>query len=145
VMAAAVVSAGDVTLTVPAGAMVETDIEDAELGELGTRLRVAAVGPTDAPQFARDAGLVSVYALAPFNLTSTRPIAVRLVNRAALPAGAAVEFVVMGTEIYETPFTGGLPVVAAAGHVSADGTTVSTDPGEGLSSLTWVGLRLRAR
>jgi len=136
-------SAGDVTLVVPTGARVEFDVEDFELGALGRTVRAVRVEPARAPAFARDAGLVAVWAMAPFNLVSDRPLGVRVANRGALAAGSAVDFVVMGNEIVSPPITGGRPVVAAAGHVSADGATVATDPGAGISYVTWIGVRPR--
>ncbi len=48
-------AAGDVTLLVPAGARVEFDVEDFELGALGRTLRAVRVEPARAPAFARDA------------------------------------------------------------------------------------------
>jgi hypothetical protein len=136
-------AAGDVTLLVPAGARVEFDVEDFELGALGRTLRAVRVEAARAPTFARDAGLVAVWAMAPFNLLSDRPLGVRVANRAALPAGSAVDFVVMGNEIVSPPITGGRPVVAATGRVSADGATIATDPGAGISYVTWIGVRPR--
>ncbi len=136
-------TAGDVTVTVPAGARVEFDVEDFELAALGRTLRSTRVEMGRAPAFAREAGLSAVWALAPFNLLCDRPMAVRVANRAGLPAGSAVDFVVMGNEIVTPPITAGRPVVAAAGHVSADGATIATDPGAGVSYLTWIGVRPR--
>jgi hypothetical protein len=136
-------TAGDVTLTVPMGARLEFDVEDFELGPLGRTLRATHVALDRAPTFARQAGLSMVWALAPFNLVCDRPMGVRVRNRAGLPAGSAVDFVVMGNEIVEAPVTAGRPVVAASGHVSADGATVATDPGVGVSYLTWIGVRPR--
>jgi hypothetical protein len=136
-------AAGDVTLTVPAGATVEFDVEDFELGALGRTLRVTRVEPAQAPEFAREAGLVAVWALAPFNLLCDQPMGLRVANRAALPAGSAVDFVAMGNEIVGPPLTAGRPIVVAAGRVSADGATIATDPGAGLRYLTWIGVRPR--
>lgn len=134
-------TAGDVTLTIAAGSQVEFDVEDAVLGELGHRVRAAWVPMARAPGFAREAGVVALWAMAPFSLTSDRPIALRLRNRAMLAAGSAVDIVMMGLDVTELPVTGGRPLVVAAAHVSSDGTTVTTDPGEGLRALSWIGLR----
>jgi|GEM_PF-1245207 len=136
-------AAGDVTLVVPPGARVEFDVEDFELGALGRTVRAVRVEIARAPVFAREAGLAAVWAMAPFNLLSDRPLGVRVANRPALPAGSAVDFVVMGNEFVSPPLTGGRPVVAAAGRVSADGATIATDPGAGISYVTWIGVRPR--
>ena len=134
-------TAGDVTLTVAAGTTLEFDLEDALLGELGKRLRVAYVPMAQAPAFAREANLSAVWALGPFNLLADHPVAVRVANRAGLAANTAVEFVALGNDILSEPPTAGRPIVAATGHVSADGMFVTTDPGMGISYLTWVGVR----
>lgn len=138
------VTAGDVTLTVPAGAMLEFDLEDALLGDLGRRFRVVSVPIDRAPRFARDAGLVALWALAPFNLLASPKLAVRVANRTGMAPNAAVDFVVMGQEGLVAPLTAGRAIVAAAGHVSADGMSITTDPGEGISYVTWLGVRPHA-
>ena len=104
---------------------------------------MASVDAQHAPAFAVSALVSSVYALAPFDLVSTSKMPVQIPNRTGLAAGSAVEFVAMGDQVFLDPFTGGLPIVAALGHVSADGLTVATDPGEGLLFLTWFGVRPR--
>lgn len=134
-------TAGDVTLTVSPGTMLEFDLEDALLGELGKRLRVTYVPMAQAPAFAREANLVAVWALGPFNLLADHPVAVRVANRAGLAPNTPVEFVVLGQDILAEPPTAGRAIVAATGRVSADGMSVTTDPGTGISYVTWVGVR----
>jgi hypothetical protein len=134
-------TAGDVTLVVAPGTTLEFDLEDSLLGELGRRLRVAYVPMAQAPRFARDANLSAVWALGPFNLLADRPVGVRVANRAGLAAGSAVEFVVLGQDILREPPTAGATLVAATGRVSADGMSVTTDPGMGISFVTWIGIR----
>jgi hypothetical protein len=137
------VAVGDISLTVEPDTMIEYDIEDDKLGALGRRLRVVYIEPADHPQFAREAGLGAVWALAPFGLKASRPIAVRVANRARLAAGTRVDFVAMGQEFVEDPITGGQAVVAAEGVVSADGMFVTTTPGSGIRFMTWLGVRAR--
>jgi hypothetical protein len=133
---------GAVTLVFSAGSTVEYDFEDFELMALGRTVRVAEVPIERAPPFAREGMLVGpVWALGPFALTSSAPIAVTVANRANLPANSAVEFVAMGKEIVSTSPDAGRAVLVARGTVSADGATVRTDPGQGLRWLTWFGLR----
>lgn len=134
-------TAGDVTLTVSAGTTLEFDLEDSLLGELGRRLRVTYVPMAQAPAFAREANLSALWALGPFNLLADRPVAVRVANRAGLAAGSAVEFVALGQDILSVPPTAGRPIVVATGHVSADGMSATTDPGTGISYVTWIGIR----
>lgn len=133
---------GAVTLVFSAGSTVEYDFEDFELMALGRTVRVAEVAVDRAPPFAREGALVGpVWALAPFALTSSAPVAITVANRANLPANSPVEFVAMGKEIVSASPDAGRAVLVARGTVSADGATVSTDPGQGLRWLTWFGLR----
>ncbi len=138
------VTAGDVTLTAPPGGDFEYSPEDLELGALGTRLRVATVPMDRAPAGAVTAGVVALWALGPFDMTSTRTLAVSLANRASLPAGAAVDLVGLGNSVYTPPLNGGRWIVVATAHVTADGTAITTDAGQGLTTLTWLGVRAHA-
>lgn len=134
-------TAGDVTITVPMGTTFQLDLEDVDLGLPGRQLRATSVPLDRAPPFARAANLSAVYALAPFAVIASGPVSVTLANGARLAANSAVEFVSMGIEIVTPPLTGGMPMVVARGHVSADGATVRTDPGKGPTMLTWLGYR----
>ncbi|MEI8256556.1 MAG: hypothetical protein WCJ30_12860 [Deltaproteobacteria bacterium] len=136
---------GDVTLAVTAGTTLQFDIEDAELGDLGHSLRSAFVPLSSAPPFAAEGRVAQVHALAPFYLVADRPMGLRIANRAALAAGAAVEFVTMGHELAMDPVNAGHAVLVATGRVSADGATVSTDAGQGILAVTWIGVRLAGR
>jgi hypothetical protein len=135
------VSAGDVTLTIAPGTRLDPDIEDAELGELGTLLRSVRVPLDRAPRQAREAMLADVYALGPFNLTASAPMGLRLRNRAGLAPGTRVEFVGLSYRIVDPPYDAGHWVVMARGTVSPDGNEVRTADTEGLTVLTWVGYR----
>ncbi len=88
--------------------------------------------------------MVALWALAPFNLLASPKLAVRVANRTGMAPNAAVDFVVMGQEGLVAPLTAGRAIVAAAGHVSADGMSITTDPGEGISYVTWLGVRPHA-
>jgi stage V sporulation protein SpoVS len=139
---ALVATAGPVTLTFAAGTRLELDFEDFELGELGRRVRVAEVSLERAPPFAREAALIGpVYALAPFALKVSRPVAVAIAHRSTLAPGQRVEFVAMGAGVLDDPPDAGRAVVVARGVVSADGGTITTDPEEGPRTLTWIGVR----
>ncbi|MFO0626090.1 MAG: hypothetical protein U0325_10775 [Polyangiales bacterium] len=140
---AGVARAGAVTVRVPADARLELDLEDFKLGELGRRLRVAQVPVDRAPPFAREGRVQAVWALAPFAMTSTRPLGLRLPNTLNLAPGAAVDVVMMGGDILPPRSNAGRAVVAARGAVSVDGAFVETLPNEGVSQLTWVGVRAR--
>lgn len=136
-------TAGPLTLVFSAGSTIEYDFEDFELMALGRTVRVAEVPLDRAPPFAREGSLVGpVFALGPFALTSSAPIAVTVANRANFPANSAVELVAMGKEIVSEAPDAGRAVPVARATVSADGAFIRTDPGQGLRWLTWFGVRL---
>jgi hypothetical protein len=136
------VTAGDITVTVPPGTTLMPSVEDVELGDLGTHLRVASVPVSKAPPFAAAAGnVVAVWALAPFELDAEPGISMSALNHVGMAAGTAVDFVVMGFDVVDLPFVGGKPVVEATGHVSADGSAFTTDPGQRIRTLTWLAIR----
>jgi hypothetical protein len=136
-------TSGDITLTITPGTTLEFDVEDFDLGDLGRSLRSVYVPPSQYPPFAREAGVVALWALAPFNLIANRPMAVRVTNRTMLAPNAPVDFIALGQEYTKAPFTAGQPVVVANGTVSADGMSVSTAASTGISYVTWIGIRPR--
>jgi hypothetical protein len=137
------ITSGDLTLDVPLGATFTLDVADVAMGARGRELRLARV-PVDAmPDFARGVPKVAaLYALAPPGATSSAPLGVHLANAAGLPASAAVEIYVLDDDYRPLPPTAGTARLAANAHVSADGRTIDTDLGEGISSLTWLLVRL---
>jgi hypothetical protein len=139
------VTVGDLTLAVAAGTKFDLDVEDLASGDAGRALRVAAVPLTQAPPYAIAANVDAVYALAPSGAKSSAKMGVTLQNAAAIPASAAVDVLVLGDDYLSMPPTVGVLDVAAAAHVSADGKTIQTDPGEGISKLTWLGVRRKGK
>jgi hypothetical protein len=144
------VTVGDLTLLVPDNTMFDLDIEDYGT-TVGRILRVASVPLASAPGYATAAKVDAIYAIAPSSAKS-RPdvdgganllvkMGVTLKNSAMLPASAAVDLMVLGDDYSSTPPNVGILAVAASAHVSADGQTIQTDPGEGISELTWLGVR----
>ena len=145
-------TAGAVTVSWPAGTEFELDIEDVADKESGRTLKSGRWADlTKVPAFATGQNLLSLYALAPFGMktctkrpcasTNLVKLSVTLANETGLPAGTAVELVVLQTDLFSVPNTAGKAKVAATGKVSADGKTITTDAGQGLSTLTWVGVR----
>jgi hypothetical protein len=139
--APATITVGDVTLQIPAGTTFTLDPEDGELGEAGRVVRVASVPLAVAPAYAKAASVAAIYAMAPSGATPSTKMGVVLKNSAGLPASAPVDFLVLGDNYFSTPPNVGLLQVQASGHVSADGTTIATDPGEGIVEITWLGVR----
>jgi hypothetical protein len=134
------VTVGDLTLLVADGTMFDLDIEDFGTAA-GRILRVASVPLASAPAYATAANAAAIYAIAPSGATPSVKMGVILKNSAALPASAAVEFMVLGDNYFSTPPNVGLLAVQATGHVSADGLTIQTDTGEGIDELTWLAVR----
>jgi hypothetical protein len=148
--AASTVTVGDLTLQIPDNTFFDLDIED--FGTTAGRiLRVASVPLANAPSYATQANVDAIYAIAPSGAKS-RPdvdggeqslvkMGISLKNSAGIPPSTAVDFLVLGDDYSSTPPSVGLLAVAASGHVSADGSTIDTDPGEGITELTWLAVR----
>jgi hypothetical protein len=134
------VTVGDLTFEVAAGTKFDLDIEDYGTAA-GRILRVAAVPLASAPPYATAARVEAIYALAPSSATSSIKMGVLLKNRAAIPASAAVDVMVLGDDYFSSPPDVGLLEVVASAHVSADGLTIQTDPGEGITKITWLAVR----
>ncbi|MBK7402994.1 MAG: hypothetical protein IPJ34_43905 [Myxococcales bacterium] len=142
VTAKSTITSAGVSLTFEAGTVVELDIEDVDLGALGNKLRVAKVETKDYPPFTTGENVLALYAANPFDAKFSKgKVGVSFAAPAGLAAGAAVEFVSLGNTFLSAPFDAGKLIVVGTGKVSADGKTVSTDAGVGLTALTWVGVR----
>lgn len=148
--AAETVTSGDVTLDVPEGVYVRLDVESNLAGDHGKEFRALTIAQSFIDEFAVGvAGLRAVYALEPFESSFEYPGAhpmpalVRLsfVNTAAIAAGAAVDVFALGTYVYPDWVTPAALEKVASAHVSADGSRIELDPGEGLPHLTWIALR----
>jgi hypothetical protein len=142
--AAKVVTFGDVGIAIGASAKVEIDRIELETPE-EIRFRAVAVPIEKAPPFVAEAGggFATVYAMTPFGTKIDPPAKVTLANTAQLPAGAAVELFIQGTELDDKYGTFGRFTRIADGHVSADGATIATDQGQGIPQITWLGVRLK--
>jgi hypothetical protein len=137
--AAQTLTAGSLTLEVPAETTWELDPEDVALDDARPAFLAVEVSGAAVPAFAHEAAYV--FALGPFQARPSRPLGVRVANTRGLPAGSSVELVVMDDDLYFEPNTGGLPRVVGQGHVSADGATITSDPDRGLDVLTWLAIR----
>jgi hypothetical protein len=148
------VTSGDVTLEVPDGIYVRLDVEsnlaDNESPGKGRAFRALKIPAGIMDEFsAGTSGLSAVYALEPFECSfeeagvPDEPVNVRLsfANSANIPASAAVDLLALGTYIYPTWIPPAEFTKVAKGHVSADGTRIELDPGEGLPYLTWVAVK----
>ncbi|MEO7097343.1 MAG: hypothetical protein ABI175_29045, partial [Polyangiales bacterium] len=145
-------TAGPVTIAWPAATEFDLDVEDVADKDTGRLIKSAKWADlTKVPTFAVGQNLLSLYGLAPFDMktctkrpcesTNLLKMSVTLANETGLAAGTAVELVVLETDLFSVPFTAGTAKVAATGKVSADGKTITTDAGQGLNSLTWIGVR----
>jgi hypothetical protein len=142
--AAAIVTVGDVTLQVAAGTTFDLDVEDYGI-PAGRLFRNVLVPLPSAPSYAAANDVAVIYAMAPSGATPSVPMCVVLRNAAALPASAGVDFLVLSDDYFDNPPTVGELLVQATGHVSADGTTIATDPGQGIDEITWLGVRLNGK
>jgi hypothetical protein len=132
------VTVGDLTLVVAAGTSFDLSIEDYNVTRA---LRVASVPLASAPSYAAANHVDAIYAIAPSGCVPSIKLGVSLKNSAGLPAGTDVEFLVLGDDYSSNPPNVGLLAVQATGKVSEDGQTIQTNPGEGISELTWLAVR----
>jgi hypothetical protein len=143
------VTSSEVTLDVPAGVLVELDVEDVLAEDVGKRFRVLAVPAERHGAFAKpELGLKALYALAPFESSfvaeSDGALALARLsfeNSARFAAGTAVEVLALGTYLYPEWIRPAAFERVATARVSADGTRIEMDPGQGVAHLTWFGLR----
>ena len=143
------VTHGDVTLDVPAGVSVKLDVEDVALGTQGKLFRALAVPAELRDRFADPSlGLVSLHALTPFEAALVKGTGgdsttarLSITNVAGLSAGTAVEFLALGSYLFPEWVKPAAFEPVSTGTVSNDGSTVDMDPGQGVSHLTWVGVR----
>lgn len=149
--AASTLTAGDLTLDVPADTKFNIDAEDVVPGGR-PKFQLGQAKATELPDFAAGTGAVALYGLAPFGATTvqmgssgpaakTVKMAVHLKNSFGLAAGAKVQFFVLGVNLLSTPPSAGSALNVAKGTVSADGKTIDTDAGEGISILSWLGVK----
>jgi len=146
------VTQGDLTIAIPDSTFLDLDVEDFGT-TAGRTLRVASVPLSSAPPYALAANVDALYALAPSGAKAKwmdrsgalLKMGVALKNSAGLPALAEVELLVLGDDYFSTPPSVGLLSVVATAHVSVDGSTIQTDPGEGISELTWLGVRRKGK
>jgi hypothetical protein len=137
---ASTVTVGDVTFQIAAGTTFDLDVED--FGTTAGRiLRVASVPLASAPSYAAANDVDAIYAMAPSGATPSLPMGVSLRNAANLPASAAVDLLVLSDDYFSSPPAVGTLVLQATAHVSADGTTIQTDPGQGITEITWLAVR----
>ena len=132
---------GDVTLAIGSGTKALFDVEDFGIAH-GHDLRVLSIAtPASLPFVDAAHPPRALWALAPFETGFSAKVPVTLANTTAIAAGTAVELKVMGGLVLDAPPAGHL-VHAAFAHVSADGKTISTDPGEGIVELTFIALEV---
>jgi hypothetical protein len=134
---AATLSAGDLSLSLPAGTKVLFSVEDYGIAH-GHELRVRRIDPTTMPFFGAPAP-AALYALMPFEAAFSQKVPLTIANSAGLPAGAAVDVRTQRGLLNGAPPAGPF-VHAASAHVSSDGALIATDAGEGVSELTMIAL-----
>lgn len=134
------ITSGDVTLAFEEGTEVQLDLEDVELGEKGQELRVVKVDLKDTPVFAKGQSALLLYGAMPFDAKFSKKVGVTIANDGGLTEGSAVELFALGSDFVKLRTAGKL-VVQATGKVV--GGKIQTDPGEGITLLTWIGVRAK--
>ena len=133
---------GGAVLTVPAGGQFEFDqLTYPDAPDWVFRAVEIPVVGTNIP--ANDMGFELIYGVAPIHTRFCPAAGLTLPNTANWPADSVVEFFINGTTVFEdfAPYGGWAKI--AEGAVSSDGTTVSTNAGEGVTELDTVGVRLK--
>lgn len=120
-------SADGISVTIPAGSLSLAPFMPDEL-------QVARVPIEQAPPFGDDLVLIDMAALHPIQSTFSTPAPVQFPAHDGLATGTGVLFHSLNYD------TGRLEAVAT-GHISAEGRP-TTDPGQGITELTWVGITL---
>ena len=133
------VASGPLTLTLAAGGTAEVDtLNYSTPSEQLFRAVDLPIGmaPVDAT-----VGLEIVIGTTPLETLFCPPVQASVPNSGGWAAGTAVDFYALGTDVssYFAPWAGW--AVISTGHVSADGASIATDPGAGLSVLTNLGIR----
>jgi hypothetical protein len=144
VTATAPLTHGELSLTFQTGTEMELDLEDVELamaGKGGDHLRAVKVAEKDYPAFVKGANVKLLYAATPFDAKFTKKVAVTINATGGIAEGTAVEIIALGNEFLKEPFTAGVVEVVATGKVS--GGKIVTDVGQGISTLTWIGVRAK--
>jgi hypothetical protein len=142
------VSHGGVTLDVPAGVVVKIDVEDIALGADGKLFRALRVDPAQHAAFVKSSmNVAELFHFTPFetrfqdDLGQPTKVQLSFPAPAGFSAGEAVEVLALGTYLYPDWVMPAQFEPVATATVSADGTRVEMDSGQGIEYLTWVGLR----
>ena len=143
-------TSAEVTLEVPQGVQIQLEFDDVALGDEGRTYKVLRVPAERQTAFVPDElGVAAVWAFYPFE-ASFRPLAdpfalttarLSFPNDSGLPASSAVELLALGSFVFPTWVTPATFEVVATGQVTADGLRIEMSPGEGVSYLTWIGIR----
>ncbi|MBK7581944.1 MAG: hypothetical protein IPI67_17270 [Myxococcales bacterium] len=145
------VKSGELTLSVSAGTQVKLDVEDVALDAAGKQFRALSVPAAQRALFApASLNLVALFALTPFESaivdeTTALPALAQLSadNTPNLPAGTPVEWLALGSYLFDDWVKPAAFAVVATGSVSADGARIEMDAGQGVRYLTWVGVRAK--
>lgn len=126
------VKSGNITLTLQNATMIKFDPSESMDPE-NQKFRGAQVSLTSLPFFDASLGLEVLWGLAPVNAALSPPAKLTVPNVKMWPANTAVLFYLNGVDTFDamppTPYGKFGPI--GTGHVSNDGMTVSTDPGQG--------------
>lgn len=132
---------GGVTLSIPAGGVVEVDTLTYDMPDKQL-FRAAEIPIAKAPAAVDPAlNLEMLFGVGPVETTFCPSAGVTVPNTPSWPAGTAVEFYVHGVDVSEDFAPYGGWAKASDGAVSADGKTVSSAAGGGLPVLTAFGVR----
>ncbi|HVW25604.1 MAG TPA: hypothetical protein VHC69_09550 [Polyangiaceae bacterium] len=141
-----VLESGPARLAIDAGTKTMLEFDDVSAGAAGSEFRAVSVDVSLMGNFVpADASML--VALGPFESyevdANGHTVATQLsfANEAKLDAGAAVEFLALGTYLHPEWIAPARFAPVATGHVTSDGTRIELDAGSGFLYLTWVAIR----
>lgn len=139
--AAGTITVGNATLDLAAGTIAGFAIEYSDPGM--QTFRAGEVPAAKISGFATGQTFVALYGFGPIETVLCPPAKLTLKNDTALAANAAVEFYLQELNTGEGFGTYGDWVKVADGAVSADGMTISTNPGSGIPELGLIGVKAK--
>ena len=135
-------TSGDVTLTLDAAAQVVINTLVYDEPDKQKFRSVTLPADKEAQVLANSPGLDLLYGVAPTQTQICPSAAVTIPNDKGWTAGASVDFYIQSLDVGEgfSPYAGWARI--SGGTVSADGKTITTNPGEGFPVIETFGVRL---
>jgi hypothetical protein len=133
------VTSNDVTLSLPAGADVNLDVEDVELKDAGRQFRALAADPKKAPFVDGAVPPEALYGFSPFEVLFTKPGTLSFPNPTKAAEGTKFDVLALRTLLTTLDEPSGTWKRVAGATVKSG--RIEMDPGDGVTFLTWIALK----